>query len=220
MHRPLVHGPRPASLVTLLVALAALVAGSGTRLALAQRAVPLEVTITDANGAPLADAAVWLEQPTGRNAARPASGVEIAQSEKQFRPGMSVVPVGTTIQFPNRDTVRHHVYSFSPAKTFEIKLYAGTPPKGEVFDKPGIVVLGCNIHDHMIAWVQVVDSNLHATSAANGVARIAGVPPGTWRVRAWHPALGRGEAVTRQLTVGSEAANLAVALAAVAGAKP
>lgn len=212
------HRPVPRSLVTLLVAVAALVAGTATRLALAQRSVPLEITVTDATGTPLADAAVWLEPTTGRAAARPATGVEIAQAEKQFRPAMTVVPVGTTIQFPNRDTVRHHVYSFSPAKTFEIKLYAGTPPKGEVFDKPGIVALGCNIHDHMIAWVQVVDSNLHATSAANGVARIAGVPPGAWRVRAWHPSLGKGEALAQSVTVGGEAASLTVALAG--GAKP
>ena len=87
-----------------------------------------------------------------------AQGAEMAQKGKQFDPTVLVVPVGTSVGFPNRDTVRHHVYSFSPVKTFELKLYSGVPANPVVFDKIGIAVLGCNIHDAMTAWVVVVDT--------------------------------------------------------------
>jgi hypothetical protein len=106
------------------------------------------------------------------------SGVEIAQTHRQFSPQVTVITVGTSIAFPNRDTVRHHVYSFSPVKTFELKLYAGVPAAPILFDKPGIAVLGCNIHDEMVAWVVVVDTPLFARSAPGGRAQIDGVPTG------------------------------------------
>jgi hypothetical protein len=106
-------------------------------------------------------------------------GVEIAQADKQFTPAVTVVTVGSAVSFPNRDTVRHHVYSFSPAKTFELKLYIGTPANPVVFDKPGIAVLGCNIHDTMAAWVVVVDTPHHGLTAASGRVRLADVPPGS-----------------------------------------
>lgn len=111
----------------------------------------------------------------------------IAQEKKTFIPYLSVVQTGTPIDFPNNDTVRHHVYSFSPAKVFELKLYAGKPEKPVVFDKPGVVVLGCNIHDKMVAYVVVVDTPWSAVSAADGSARIADLPPGEYSLRVWHP---------------------------------
>jgi hypothetical protein len=101
---------------------------------------------------------------------------------------VSVVQVGTPVQFPNRDPIRHHVYSFSAAKTFEIKLYAGTPAAPIVFDKPGDVVLGCNIHDHMLAYVYVVDTPWFAKTDKDGQARIEGVPAGEYDLHLWHHA--------------------------------
>ena len=89
----------------------------------------------------------------------------------------------------NFDTVRHHVYSFSPTKTFELKLYAGVPNAPVTFDKPGVAVLGCNIHDTMAAWVVVADTPWHARSGADGLARIDNVPAGAYRLRVWHPGL-------------------------------
>jgi plastocyanin len=153
------------------------------------QAAAVQVAVTDAADRPLADAVVTLEPATGRLPVKPMGGVQIAQVRRQFDPRVTVVTVGTPVAFPNFDTVRHHVYSFSPARTFELKLYAGAPPEPVVFDKPGVAVLGCNIHDQMAAWVVVVDTPLHARSAASGMARIDGVPAGSYRLRVWHPAL-------------------------------
>jgi len=116
-------------------------------------------------------------------------GAQIAQHELQFNPQVTVVTVGTPVTFPNQDTVKHHVYSYSAAKTFQIKLYAGVPHTPIVFDKPGIAVLGCNIHDSMLAWVVVTDTPLWARSAASGLARVADVPPGNYQMRVWHSSL-------------------------------
>ena len=151
-------------------------------------AATLSVTVNDAAGRPLPDAVVMLEPASGRLPVKPMTAVEVAQTARQFTPAVTIVTVGTPVNFPNHDTVRHHVYSFSPAKTFELKLYAGVPATPVVFDKPGVAVLGCNIHDQMAAWIVVVDTPHFARTAA-GPAHLAGIPPGTWRLKAWHPAL-------------------------------
>ena len=101
------------------------------------QAAPLSVTVTDAAGKPLADAVVMLEPATGKAPVKPLPDVEISQAKRQFNPRVTLITVGTRVAFPNFDTVRHHVYSFSQAKTFELKLYAGVPAAPIVFDKPG-----------------------------------------------------------------------------------
>lgn len=111
----------------------------------------------------------------------------IAQHDREFIPYVTIVQTGTAIYFPNHDPFKHHVYSFSPAKTFEIKLYVGKPAQPVVFDKPGEVAIGCNIHDWMEAYVLVVDSPYFAKTGGNGRAHIANVPPGRYRLRLWHP---------------------------------
>ncbi len=153
---------------------------------------PVEVRVTDAAGKPLPQAVVFLESREARAALKPAAGVEIAQAARQFQPQVSVVPVGTAVSFPNRDSVRHHVYSFSATKKFEIKLYVGTPAAPVVFDQPGIAVLGCNIHDSMAAWVVVVETPYHALTGADGRVTLPAVPPGSYRLRAWHASLPPG----------------------------
>ncbi|MEP7057195.1 MAG: methylamine utilization protein [Caldimonas sp.] len=152
-------------------------------------AATLTARVVDKTGKPLAGAVVMLEPVGAGLPVKPMTGIEISQIRKKFDPDVTVVTVGTAVTFPNRDTVRHHVYSFSSAKTFELKLYAGTPSTPVVFDKPGIAVIGCNIHDRMTAWVVVVDTPLYARSAADGSARLEGVGAGNYRLRAWHPAL-------------------------------
>jgi plastocyanin len=164
-------------------ALAALAIAGGVH------AAGVTAAVADKAGRPLAGAVVTLEPTGAKLATRPMAGVEISQAKKTFLPDVTVVTVGTPVSFPNLDTVRHHVYSFSPAKTFELKLYAGTPGAPVVFDRPGVVVLGCNIHDLMTAWVVVVDTPYHARSAESGKARLEGVAPGSYRLRAWHPSL-------------------------------
>jgi plastocyanin len=167
---------------------ALLFATGAAAVALAQ-AGPLSVAVTDAAGKPLADAVVLLEPATGKVAVKPLPDVEISQSKRQFNPRVTLITVGTKVAFPNFDTVRHHVYSFSQAKTFELKLYAGVPAAPVVFDKPGLAVLGCNIHDRMAAWVVVADTPWFARTGADGMARIDGAPAGTYRLATWHSGL-------------------------------
>lgn len=168
----------------------------------AAQAATVEVAVTDRAARPVADAVVFLEPAATRLPVAPMSGVQIGQVQRRFHPQVTVVSIGTPVAFPNLDTVRHHVYSFSPAKTFELKLYAGVPQAPVVFDKPGIAVLGCNIHDQMAAWVVVVDTPLHTRSATAGRASVEGVPPGTYRLRVWHPRMAAPEPTTTMLTVG------------------
>jgi plastocyanin len=179
---------------------------------------PVEVRVQDARGAPLPDAVVFLESPAAHAAVKPMALAEIAQVARRFDPAVSVVTVGTAVHFPNRDTVRHHVYSFSPTKKFEIKLYVGTPAEPVVFDQPGVAVLGCNIHDQMAAWVLVVPTPWYGKAAADGVVRLVNVPAGNYRLRTWHASLPVGAAAADQpLQVQAGAQQLAVRLA---GATP
>lgn len=185
--------------------------------AAAAQAGAVDVNVVDAAGKPLPDAVVFLESPAAKAAAKPMSGVEIAQVGKTFLPMVSVVTVGTAVSFPNRDTVRHHVYSFSPIKRFEIKLYVGTPASPVVFDQPGIALLGCNIHDNMIAWVLAVETPWHGRTDAQGRLRWASVPPGSYQLRTWHPDFGVGApAQSRAVNVGDAPVAADVRLAAAA----
>ena len=166
---------KTASLALAFVLAAAPAAHAGT----------LEITVKDAGGAPVEDAVLWAMPKPGPAPQRKRDAA-IAQRDKTFVPMVTVVQTGTAVQFPNQDPIRHHVYSFSAAKTFEIKLYAGTPVAPVVFDKPGEVVLGCNIHDHMLAFVYVVDTPWFAKTAKDGQARIEGLPAGEYDLQVVH----------------------------------
>lgn len=164
----------------------------------------LNIAFTDAAGAPLADAVALLEPVGGKVAVKPMADAEVAQAKRQFAPRVTLVTTGTRVSFPNFDTVRHHVYSFSPTKTFELKLYAGVPGVPIVFDKPGVAVLGCNIHDNMSAWIVVADTPWSARSVVGGRARIESIPPGNYTLRLWHPGLPLNtEPAPIGLTIGS-----------------
>ena len=149
-------------------------------------AATIEARAVDAAGQPVADAAIWaipsapVPEPRGRTAA-------IEQVDREFVPQVTVLQAGTVASFPNRDPILHHVYSFSSAKSFEIKLYTGKSPQEVVFDKPGIVTLGCNIHDWMLGYVVVVPTPYFGKTDASGVARLRDLPAGTYELRAWHP---------------------------------
>ena len=174
-------------LLTCLTTLASASAGAAT----------LQVQTQDAAGKPLADAIVFLESAQAKAASKPLAAAEIAQVNKQFAPQVNVVTVGMPVSFPNRDTVRHHVYAFAPVK-FELKLYIGTPAAPVVFDKPGISVLGCNIHDTMAAWVVIVETPYFGRTANDGKLALNDVPPGTYRLRIWHQNLPVGAPPTDQ----------------------
>ncbi|WP_447556329.1 Cupredoxin [Vreelandella sp. EE22] len=145
------------------------------------------ITVHDTNGQPLEDAVVEIHYP--REAPITTQEGDIYQRNAAFHPKVLAVPVGSLVSFPNQDTTRHHVYSFSPAKTFELNLYLKETPTPIQFDQPGIVVLGCNIHDNMQAFIVVSEAPYVKKTGADGVLEISTLPPGEHRVRVWHPQL-------------------------------
>jgi plastocyanin len=192
--------------------------GIGVLLALGANAAELQVKVQDTSGRALPNAVVFLESPAAKAAVKPQNGIEVAQVGRQFVPQVTVVPVGSMVTFPNKDTVRHHVYSFSPAKTFELKLYTGTPSNPVQFERAGVVVLGCNIHDSMAAWILAVETPYFAKTADTGVATLEGVVPGNYKLRAWHASLPPGQSLLEQsITI---SATNATTLITLKGATP
>lgn len=143
------------------------------------------LTITDANGAPAHPAAVSV-YVKGTTSSETGKVFDMAQRDKQFAPSLLVIPTGAAVNFPNFDTIRHHVYSFSATKTFEIKLYTGRPSAPVVFDKAGTATLGCNIHDGMVGYVHVVDTPHYGVTDSKGQVNLD-LPPGDHRIRVWLP---------------------------------
>jgi len=159
---------------------------AGVSLSAAAVGAPLSVRVVDSAGKPVRDAVVTF-YPAAPGLARPApSGGRyvVAQRNLQFQPFLTIVPVGADVSFPNYDPTKHHVYSFSAAKRFELKLFAKDQSRTVHFDKPGVVALGCNIHDQMSAFIIVTDSAWTARTDAQGLASLGDVP-GAGRVTIW-----------------------------------
>lgn len=173
----------------------------------------LMVHVQDAQGRPLPGALVFLESEQAAREVRPMPDQELAQVNKAFVPQVLPITRGTAVHFPNRDTVRHHVYSFSQPKPFELKLYIGSPAKPVVFDQAGVVVIGCNIHDHMVAWILVLDTPYFALTDQQGRAELTLSPAPNYRLRAWHPRLPAGLSLPqRKLTMGKVEQSVTVRL--------
>jgi plastocyanin len=153
-------------------------------------AAPFTVRVVDVSGRPVRDAVVTL-QPAGNAARAPRGGGRFVVSQKdlKFQPFLSIVPVGATVSFPNFDPTKHHVYSFSPAKKFELKLFARDQSRTVVFDRPGVVALGCNIHDQMSAYVVVTDSAWTARTNGQGIVSFADAPNAPGILTIFHPYL-------------------------------
>ncbi|HZT02092.1 MAG TPA: hypothetical protein VFA39_07510 [Steroidobacteraceae bacterium] len=149
-------------------------------------AASLAISIQLADGKPLADAVITV-QPVGRKLPAPAPiHAAMDQMNRMFVPEVLVVPVGSAVSFPNSDSVSHQIYSFSPAKRFQLPLYRGKPYAPVIFDHAGIVILGCNIHDWMIAYIDVTDAPFYGTTNAQG-AWSAQLPAGHYQITVWHP---------------------------------
>lgn len=161
------------------------------------------------DGQPVADAVLSLHDGS---AANPGARAVMDQRDTRFVPGVLAVQVGTAVSFPNSDTVRHQVYSFSPVRPFELPLYSGTPPEPIVFDRPGVVVVGCNIHDWMIGHIVVLDTPYFALTGADGSAVIE-APDGDYELRAWHARLPAGAAYARAVSGDDAGATIGVELA-------
>ena len=174
----------------------------------------LTVRVTDEAGRPVRDAVV-IVRPVGRPAPAPRqiAGIKVEQRDLQFHPFVTVVPVGTNVSFPNFDKTRHHVYSFSPAKKFELKLFASEQSRSVTFDKAGLVAVGCNIHDQMSAFLYVTDSAWTAKSEARGAVAFGDAPAGPVTVSVFHPYLrAPGNIVSRTLSLGAAGGATTIAL--------
>jgi plastocyanin len=177
-------------------------------------AAPLSVRVVDAAGRPVRDAVVAL-YPAGSaaRAPRPNGRYVVSQKDIQFHPFLTIVPVGAAVSFPNLDPTKHHVYSFSPAKRFELKLFAKDQSRTVLFDKAGVVALGCNIHDQMSAFIVVTDSLWTARTNAQGLAIFADAPNAPARLTAWHPYLrAPGGVVQQSVGAGQRSASFSIRL--------
>lgn len=169
------------------------------------KAADIEVQVNDSNDTSVENAVVFLE-PKDKVAPTLKRQSAIAQKNKTFIPLVTVIQAGSNIVFPNQDSVRHHVYSFSSAKTFELKLYSGVPSSPVTFDKAGTVVLGCNIHDQMLAFVYVVDTPYFAKTDVNGKVKLDDIPNGEYLLKVWHYGL-KKENVTVDKAVSTKNAD-------------
>lgn len=189
-----------------------LIAAFAARLAASAPPIDTDVRaiIKDAKGEAVPDAVISLYALDGAELPPPsAEPVEIVQKDQEYVPYVTVVRVGTQVFFPNRDTIQHHIYSLSKAKRFEKPLYAPGAREAVLFDQPGIVTLGCNIHDWMVAYVVVLPTPYFAKTDAAGTAHVA-LPAGRYRVEVWHPRLPAPD--VREMKIGPGAAPLDYAL--------
>jgi plastocyanin len=152
-------------------------------------AASLTLNVSDVTGRPAIDAVVYAEPASGQALPKQLRSVQIEQKARKFLPTVTVIQSGTAVSFPNHDSVRHHVYSFSSPKVFELKLYSGAGGDPIIFDKVGTVVVGCNIHDQMAAFIQIVDTPYFGKTDASGKVTIDNMLPGKYQVKVWHPAV-------------------------------
>jgi hypothetical protein len=151
----------------------------------------LELRVLDKAGNPVPDAVITVRPDSGvpGGAIRFPWGTTMVQQNIQFAPHVLIVPVGATVSFPNKDKVRHHIYSFSKPAKFDLKLYGGDETRSYTFTSTGAVAIGCNIHDMMSAFIKVVDTPFAGKTSDAGIVRIAGIPAGNATVTIWHPRL-------------------------------
>lgn len=177
----------------------------------------LDLRLFDPKGQPVEDAVVTVHPASGmpKGVISFPWGTSMVQQNIAFVPNVLIVPVGATVKFPNKDKVRHHIYSFSRPAKFEIKLFGKDETRNYKFTTEGSVALGCNIHDGMTGFIKVVDTPYAAKSTATGAVRLTGLPMGFARVTIWHPKL-RGKdnetILSIPLTNGAVSRSLTLAL--------
>lgn len=169
----------------------------------------LHARVTSNKGEPVADAVVYA-RPLG--GLPPGTGVMeavIDQVDKEFVPALTVVSAGAEVRFPNNDNIRHHVYSFSEGNAFEIPLYADREAPPVTFANPGVVALGCNVHDWMSAYVFVSDTPFVGVTDSAGEVVLTSLPAGEYTVEVWHARLrGKPEALRQSVVIDNAAATL------------
>jgi plastocyanin len=151
-------------------------------------AAPLHLAFVGVDGRGVGGTVVTLRSTdSSRPVARPVAAAVLDQIDRQFVPNVLVIPVGSQVVFPNSDSVSHQVYSFSAAKKFQLPLYRGKPYPPVLFDREGVITLGCNIHDQMRAYVYVVEAQYFGRADASGAWSAGDVEPGEYQVEIWHP---------------------------------
>lgn len=165
-----------------------------------------QLRFVDADGAAIADVVVEL---IGTNATANSAAPVMDQVDKQFVPHVLTVVAGQAVSFPNSDNIRHHVYSFSTPKVFEIKLFSGTDADPVTFETPGVVVLGCNIHDTMVGYIYVADGNRTLVSDASGTVTL---PDGEVEVWIWHPRLSADQNQRLRKTISTQQQEMTLEL--------
>lgn len=195
------YGYRAAAI--LLAGLLTLIRSAGVPAAVPGSVPSASVTITvhSADGRPVPGAVITVRSLAAD--ARPSAPIKAVmdQINRAFDPDLLVIPVGSTVDFPNSDTVSHQIYSFSPVKRFTLPLYRGNPNPPVRFDQPGVVTLGCNIHDEMVGYLVVTDAQYFGRTDASG-SWTADIARGKYRVSVWHPRMNDdANELERELTV-------------------
>lgn len=153
--------------------------------AISASAATSTVSVVDENAQPFSGAVV---EVLGENLTTddPVPSAVMDQVNSQFEPHILVVQKHAAVSFPNSDSIKHHVYSFSPAKPFELQLYKGRPPEPEQFNKAGVVAMGCNVHDWMVGYIYVANSKYVKRTDKNGQV-VFDLPDGDYSIKVWHP---------------------------------
>lgn len=177
-------------------------------LASASLAADVNLSFTDGDGAHVQDVVATLSASNGQNEPVPAPvEVVVNQYRQSFDPLVTTVPVNSGVRFRNSDSFAHHVYSFSKAKAFEHRQPTRGVSDPEVLDKPGLIALGCNIHDHMLAYIYVSDTPFYGLSDKDGAVQLQDVPDGDYVLTIWHPRL-KGKTIEKTVTVTGETMDL------------
>ena len=169
------------------------------------KAADLSVIVVGRDGRGV-DEVVVTAMPTAANIRSSPTHRPAVMDQKNlaFLPRVLVVAAGTSVEFPNNDSVSHQVYSFSEAKHFQLPLYKGQVHPPITFDRPGLVVLGCNIHDAMVGYIYVTDAPYFGTTEAGGSLHLKGLPAGDYRVAIWSPFIADArESLVRTVSVDS-----------------
>ena len=158
----------------------------------------------------LGDAVLYLEGPANpATAARPVT-VEIAITDKTYAPHVVVVPVGSTVRFPNHDPFNHNVFSVSEPNSFDLGLYGRGEAKSHTFDHPGLVRVYCNVHPRMVAYVLVMENRYYAQPGSDGSFAIDNVPAGRYRLHVWHERI--PAEVVKDVAAGGSESDVQIAL--------
>jgi plastocyanin len=192
--------------------------------ATACRAGELSVSVIDPTGQGVTDVVVVVlpAGPATPHAVPTSPATVMDQRNRAFSPRILVVGAGTSVEFPNNDTVSHQVYSFSPAKKFQLPLYKGRRHPPVTFERPGLVVLGCNIHDQMVGYIYVTDAPFFGKTDSTGTLHVPALSAGEYRITVWSPFIAdEASSLTRTVHVNAqETASSRVQLVDALRARP